>query len=78
MERDGNDDIEALVANAIVAHRLEQPASNRMTQMQLASVFELQHDEANDAAAAIGGNGGVEIEFAMSAIRAGKFSLDRA
>ena len=49
-----------------------------MTQIELSTVFELKNDEANHAPASISGDGGIEFQFAVSAIRARKFALDRA
>ena len=49
-----------------------------MTEMQLAIVFELQNNKANDAATAVGGDGGIECEGAMGTVATGKLALNRA
>ena len=45
--------------------------------MELSIVFELQNHEANHASASISGDGGIELQFSVGAIRACKFALDR-
>jgi hypothetical protein len=47
-----------------------------MTQMDLAPILEVVNDTPNDPATAIGGDGGVKVNRAMGAVRAGERAGD--
>src|SRR6202140_4236283 len=49
-----------------------------MSEMELAAVFEIEDDAANNPAAAIGGDGGVKVQGAVGAVGASKCSADCA
>jgi hypothetical protein len=49
-----------------------------MAKMHLPAVFEIENHAANDSATPIGGDRGVEMEYAMCAIRAIERTADRA
>src|ERR1700682_6473428 len=49
-----------------------------MSEMELAAVFEIEDDAANNPAAAIGGDGGVKVQGAVRAVGASKCSADCA
>src|SRR5213082_3155450 len=72
MQRNGNDRIETAFAKTFVVERGHQPARDQMAKMNLASVFKIENDVANDSAASESRNRGVEMEDAMGAVGAGK------
>src|SRR5205085_6083800 len=72
MQRNGNDRIETAFAKTLVVERGHQPARDQMAKMNLASVFKIENDVANDSAASVSRNRGVEMEDAMGAVGAGK------
>ena len=78
MQRDRNNQIKRSIPEPRIHHRFGQPPSDRMTEMELAAVFELKNDETNHAPASISGDGGIELQFSVSAIRTCKFALDCA
>ncbi len=70
MERDWNDQVEAPAAQARIAQGLAEPFGQRVTQMPLTAVLEVVDEFANQAAAAVGRDGRIEMQNAMLAIRA--------
>src|SRR4029434_9194472 len=78
MKWNGNKKIMLGVAQTRIIHCFLQPFSDRMPQMHLAIVFELQNNKANDASAAIGRDGSVECQGAICAVCAAKLLLDRS
>src|SRR5260370_9187417 len=78
MQRDGNDRIETACAKELVVERGYQPARDQMAKMNLASVFKIENHVANDAAASVSRNRGVEMEDEMGAVGAGKGGGDCA
>src|SRR5260370_27585542 len=76
MKRNGNDRVETAFAESLIVERGDQPARDQMTKMDLAAVFKIKNDAANNAAAAVGRDGGIEMESAMSAVGAGKRASD--
>ena len=78
MQRDRNNQIKRSIPEPRIHHRVGQPPSDRMTEMELAAVFELKNDETNHAPASISGNSGIELQFSVAAVRARELALDRA
>src|SRR5260370_22249145 len=78
MQRNGNDRIETAFAKTLVVERGHQPARDQMAKMNLASVFKIENDVANDSAASVSRNRGVEIEDAMGAVGAGEDGANSA
>ena len=78
MQRNGNNQIEHSIPEPRICHRFGQPLGNRMTEMELSAVFKLKNNETNHAPASISGDGGIELQFSVSAIRACKFAFDCA
>src|ERR1700693_3177205 len=78
MERNWNDRIETALAETFVVECGHEPPRYQMAKMDLAAVLKIEHDVANDSAAAVSGNRGVEIEGAMGAVGAGKCGRDCA
>src|SRR6266446_1942763 len=76
MKRNGNDRVETAFAESLIVERGDQPARDQMTKMDLAAVFKIENDVANNAAAAVGRDGGIEMERAMRAVSAGKRGCD--
>src|SRR6266403_2167551 len=72
MQRNGHDRIETAFAKTFVVERGHQPARDQMAKMNLASVFKIENDVANDSAASVSRNRGIEMEDAMGAVGAGK------
>jgi len=72
MQWNGHDRIETAFAKTFVVERGHQPARDQMAKMNLASVFKIENDVANDAAASVSRNRGIEMEDAMGAVGAGK------
>src|SRR5207244_10465538 len=60
MQRNGNNRIETAFAKTFVVERGHQPARDQMAKMNLASVFKIENDVANDSAASVSRNRGVE------------------
>src|SRR5947207_6767142 len=75
VERHGNDHIESAPAESCVIERGKKPARHEMPEVDLAMIFKLQHDLANDSAAAISRDSGIEMQCAMGAVTT---SEDRA
>src|ERR1051326_4698682 len=73
-----HDKIEMPAAKPRVAHAFAEPARDWMAEVALLSIFELMEDVANEAATAIRGHRGLEIQFPVLAIRAAKRLSDRA
>src|SRR5207237_3713232 len=78
MERNGDDRVEAALAEPLVVERCHQPACDQMTEMDLPAVFKIEHDVPNYSTTAVSRNGGVEMEKTMSAVSAGKGAGDCA
>jgi len=78
MQRHRHDDVELLTAQPFIIERSTKPTRYKMTQMDLAIVFEFVNDVANDTAATVRGDSGVEVDRAMRTICAAKRSVDRA
>jgi hypothetical protein len=78
MERDGNDHVEAPVAQARVVQRFAQPFREGMTEVALPAVLKVMDELAHEAAAAVSRHGGIEMQGAMFAIGAAKRLRDRA
>src|SRR5439155_3846626 len=76
MKRNGNDRVETAFAESLIVERGDQPARDQMTKMDLAAVFKIENDVANNTAAAVGRDGGIEMERAMRAVGAGKRGCD--
>src|SRR5437879_12532127 len=72
MKWNGNDRVETAFAESLIVERGDQPARDQMTKMDLAAVFKTENDVANNAAAAVGRDGGTEMERAMRAVGAGE------
>ena len=78
MEWDRHDAIEAAPGQARVVERFTKPVAELVAQVQSAAVFKIVHHFADDAAAAIGRDRGLEMEDAIFTIRAGECVRDRA
>ena len=65
-----------MIAQPFIIERSAKPAPYKMTQMYLAVVFEFVNDVANDTAAAVCGDGCVEVDCAMRTVRAAKHSAN--
>src|SRR5438309_3417672 len=78
MQANGNDRVGTTFAEAFIVERCHQPARDQMAKVNLAAVFKIEDHVANDSAAAVSGNRGVEMEDAMGAVSAGKCGGDRA
>jgi hypothetical protein len=76
MKRNGNHRVETAFAESLIVERGDQPARDQMTKMDLAAVFKIENDVANNAAAAVGRDGGIEMERTMRAVGAGKRGCD--
>src|SRR5438874_8897644 len=76
MQWNGNDRIETAFAKTLVVERGHQPARDQVAKMDLAPVFKIENHMANDSAASVSGNGGVEMEGAMGAVGARESSGD--
>ena len=61
MQRNGNNEVKRSIPEPDVHHRFGQPTGDRVTQMELSIVFELDNNEANHAPASISGYGGIEL-----------------
>src|SRR4029078_10026282 len=60
MERDGNDQVEAPITQPRIIHGFTKPSSERGTEITLMSVFKFVHQLANESAASINRDRGVE------------------
>jgi len=69
MQRNRHDEIESAARQPWIIHRLGEPATEQMTEMNLPAVFEIMHDFSNDAATAISRNRRVEMQDAILAVR---------
>src|SRR5436190_23440932 len=72
MQRNGHDRIETAFTKTFVVERGHQPARDQMAKMNLASVFKIENDVSDDAAASVSRNRRIEMEDAMGAVGAGK------
>ncbi len=72
MQRHRNDEIEMTAAEPRVAQGLAEPGGEGIAQVTLLSVFEIVDQLADEAAAAIGGHGAIEVQLAVLAIGAAK------
>src|SRR5882724_2332583 len=72
MQRNGHDRIETAFAKTFVVEGGHQPARDQMAKMNLACVFKIENDVANDSAVSVSRNRGIEMEDAMGAVGAGK------
>src|SRR5207253_4206909 len=72
LQRNGNNRIETAFAKTFVVERVHQPARDQIAKMNLASVFKIENDVANDSAASVSRNRGVEMQEAMGAVGEGK------
>jgi len=64
--------VETPLAEPLIIQRSLEPARHEMAEINLAPVLKAVNDLANNPAAAVSGDGRVEMNGAMSAIRAGK------
>lgn len=78
MERDWHDHVETAAAQPRIIQRFAKPFRERVTKMALPAVLEVVDELANEAAAAISGDSGVEMQKTMRAIRATERLRDRA
>jgi len=78
MQRHRDDKVEPAITQPFVVQRSAEPARHGLTQMNLATVLKVVNNLANNPATAIGGNGCVEVNGAMGAIRASEFTGNRA
>ncbi len=74
--RAGCNGTEMVIAQSFIIERSTKPARYKMTQVDLAVVFEFVNDVANDTAAAVCGDRCVEVNRAMRTIRAAKRCVD--
>jgi hypothetical protein len=65
-----------VIAQPFIVERSAKPASYKMTQVDLAVVFEFMDDVANDTAATVCGDRCVKINRAMRTVRARKGGVD--
>src|SRR6266702_7772328 len=77
VEWNGNEDVERRVAQSLVIEPGDEPGSDQMAQVNLPAVLKIEKNLPNDSAAAIDRDRGVEVQPAMTAIRAGKCVADR-
>src|SRR5947199_274294 len=77
MQRHRHNDVEMESRQPIIIQRSTKPERNKMTQMNLAPVFEFVNDFANDPAAAVCSHGCVEVNCAVGAVGTGKCAGDR-
>jgi len=77
MEGDGNDQVEAPITQPWIIHVITKPSSKRMTEITLMSVLKFVHQLANEPAASIHRDRGVEMQNPMFAIGATKRLGDR-
>ena len=68
--------VELVIAESFIIERSTKPPRYKMTQVDLAVVFEFVNDVANDTAAAVGRYCRVEVNRPMRTIRAAKRSVD--
>jgi hypothetical protein len=66
------------ISQTRIVERLDQPLGDRMAEMNLMSVFEIEQDFAHHTAAAIGRDRGGEVQKTVSAIGARERFRDRA
>ena len=78
MQRNGNDGIETALVQSGIIESGNKPTRDKMPEMNLFSVFEIQNHVARDSAAAISGDRSVKVEKAMRAVGAGECGSDRA
>ena len=69
MQRNRHDEIESAARQPWIIHRLGEPATEKMAEMNLPAVFEIMHDFSNDAATALSRNRRVEMQDAILAVR---------
>ena len=66
----GDDDVEVPAAEARIAQGFAKPSGHGIAKVTLLCVFEFVHKFADQAAAAVSGDGTIEMQDAMLAIRA--------
>src|SRR5262249_54948532 len=71
-------EVELVAAQPIIIQRSTEPPRYKMTKVDLAVVFELMNNVANDTAATVCGDRSGKINCAMRAIRTAKHSVDGA
>ena len=76
--RHGHDDVELMIAQPFMIERSTKPARYKMTQVDLAVVFEFVDDVPNDTAATVRGDRRVEVNRAMGTVRTAKRRADGA
>src|ERR1700716_4227219 len=70
MQRHRDGAVEFPAGQPFISQSGMEPASNQMSQVDFATVFEIENDSTNEAAAAIGRDRRLEMQPAMSAVRA--------
>ena len=67
-----------MIVQPFIVKRSTKPARYKMTQMDLAVVFEFVDDVANDPAATVRGDRRVEVNRTMGTVRTAKRRVDGA
>src|SRR5947207_3214058 len=70
MKRHRHDEIEVAAVETRVRETFHEPVRDGITEVALPAVFELVENIANETAAAVSGDGTIEMERAMLAVRA--------
>src|SRR4029450_4992737 len=78
MQGHRDDNVEPATTQSCVIQRRAEPARHGLTQINLMTVLKVVNDLANNPATAVCGNGRVEVNGAMGAIRAREFTGNRA
>ena len=77
MEWDRDDHVKGAAVQARVAQGFAKPGGNGIAEVALPGVFEFVHQFADQAAAAVGRDGAIEMQDAMLAVRATEGLRDR-
>src|SRR4029077_3849311 len=74
MQRHWNDNVKSVAPKPWIIEGCAEPASHQMAQIDLAAVFKIVNNLADDPATAIGGDRSVKMNCAMGAVRTRKLT----
>src|SRR6266446_10366915 len=74
MQRHWNDNFKSVGAKPGIIEGCAEPACHQMTQIDVAAVFKIVNNLADDPATAIGGHRSVKLNCAMGAVRTRKLT----
>src|SRR5436190_22034765 len=74
MQRHCNDNVKSVAPKPRIIERCAEPACNQVAQIDLAAVFKIVNNFADDPTTAIGGDRSVKMNCAMSAVRTRKLT----